>query len=284
MLNDVGILKDSVRYYHDADAFTASYLYSIPHAGIYHCDAQYDVDRSGGDACLDVCQIIWVDEGELAVDYQGETLTAPPGSIVLLNCRRPHRYYSRSDSLRLRWFHFVGNSSEAYTDLIVGTHSVVLPVAQNAEIEACCRTIMMAVHQNQPNPHALSVTIHKLLVLLVLLLGEPEKGEIEQAIQDSADYIETHYADKALSIDFLAQKSALSKCYYLRKFKEYQSMTPHQFLQAARLRAAKQQLTTTSRSMEEIAERCGFCNTSHFIMTFRKSAGLTPLQFRTRWK
>lgn len=38
MLNDMGILADSVRYYHDADAFTATNLYHVPHAGSYHCD------------------------------------------------------------------------------------------------------------------------------------------------------------------------------------------------------------------------------------------------------
>lgn len=29
MLNDMGILADSVRYYHDADAFTATNLYHV---------------------------------------------------------------------------------------------------------------------------------------------------------------------------------------------------------------------------------------------------------------
>lgn len=41
MLNDMGILADSVRYYHDADAFTATNLYHVPHAGSYHCDETY---------------------------------------------------------------------------------------------------------------------------------------------------------------------------------------------------------------------------------------------------
>ena len=51
-----------------------------------------------------------------------------------------------------------------------------------------------------------------------------------------------------------------------------------------RLSAAKQQLLTTSQSIETIADNCGFSSASHFIMAFRKSTGITPHQYRTQWK
>lgn len=283
MLNDIGILEDSVRYYHDADAFTAAYLYSVPHAGVYHCNAQYEVERTPEDV-LEVCQVMQVDEGELRVEYRGETLLAPAGAIVLLDCREPHRYLSTGTNLRMRWFHFVGCSSFAYTGLILNTHGAVLRVSQNAQIEDSFCAAMRSVQQNQPDPHLLSVTLHQFLSQLVVLLDAPDKSAIEQAIGDSAAYIAAHYADAGLTIAHLARRAALSTCYYVRKFKEYQAATPHAFLQAARLRAAKEQLTTTSRSIEEIADGCGFCNPSHFISVFRRSTGLTPLQFRVRWK
>lgn len=279
MLNDMGILSDSVRYYHDADAFTTAYLYHVPHAGIYHCDESYGMQRD----YLDICQMLVVDEGELSVTYRGENQSAGPGSLVLLDCREPHQYHAVIPT-RMRWFHFEGNSSVAYTQLILNTHGFILPTGRNAEIEECIRRIMTAVHQNQPIPHIVSLTIDKLLVLLVLLLGEKEKGELEIAIQESADYISQNYANKFLSIEHLAQRAALSTCYYIRKFKEYQSATPHQFLHTVRLGAAKQQLLTTSQSIETIADNCGFSNASHFIMAFRKGTGITPHQYRTRWK
>ena len=118
----------------------------------------------------------------------------------------------------------------------------------------------------------------------MLVLGEKKKSDLEIAIQDSADYMTYNYADKSLSIEHLSQRAALSTCYYMRKFKEYQSVTPHQFLQTVRLSAAKQQLLTTSQSIETIADNCGFSSASHFIMAFRKSTGITPHQYRTQWK
>jgi AraC family transcriptional regulator len=237
MLNDMGILADSVRYYHDADAFTATNLYHVPHAGSYHCDETYGMQRN----YLDICQMLVVDEGELSVTYRGETRTAGPGSLILLDCREPHSYHALTP-IRMRWFHFAGSGSTAYTHLILNTHGFILPTGSNAEIEECIRRIMVSVHQNQPNPHIISLTINKLLVLLVLVLGEKKKSDLEIAIQDSADYMTYNYADKSLSIEHLSQRAALSTCYYMRKFKEYQSVTPHQFLQTVRLSAAAHHL------------------------------------------
>ena len=104
MLNDMGILADSVRYYHDADAFTATNLYHVPHAGSYHCDETYGMQRN----YLDICQMLVVDEGELSVTYRGETRTAGPGSLILLDCREPHSYHALTP-IRMRWFHFAGS-------------------------------------------------------------------------------------------------------------------------------------------------------------------------------
>ncbi len=280
MLNDVGVARDSVRYYHDADPFTAQYLYFVPHAGIYHCNSQYVVQRDH----LDVCQLILVEDGALSISYLGQTQIAHAGQFILLDCRQPHRYCAHSDTLRFRWFHFIGCSSFAYTARILDTHGFLLPAAHHSELEGCFHAVMTAVHHQQPDAHMLSVAIHRLLALLMISFDAPEKHGLEKTIAQSAAYIEENYGSSELSIEQLSRRAALSACYYVRKFKEYQSMTPHQYLQAVRIRMAKQQLSTTSHSIEAIASNCGFSNASHFILVFKRAVGMTPLQFRTMWK
>lgn len=283
MLNDTGILPDSVRYYHEPDAFTAAYLYHAPHVGIYHCSGDYQFQRTA-DTCLSICQALLVDQGELSVHYRGEVCRAAAGALVLLDCREPHFYHAASDDIHFRWFHIVGCSDSAYVNEIIRSHGFVIQTARSPQIEPCFSQIVSAAAQENPNPHLLSVRLQTLLALLASLSEESQKSELERSIDESAQYIESHYADKDVTIPFLAARAALSTCYYLRKFKEYRAITPHQYLQSVRLRAAKQQLTTSSRSVEEIAEGCGFCNTSHFVMAFRKATGMTPLQYRTLWK
>ena len=277
---DTGVLSDSVRYYHEADPFTEKNLYYIPHAGQYHCNSEYEVRRTH----LDVCQAIVVDSGELTIEYRGQVYTAPSGAVVLLDCREPHSYYTSSSDLKMRWFHFLGSSSEAYVQQIASIHGIVMQITQNTDIESCIAQIMKAVAQPEPNPHFVSVNIHRLLALLMTETGAVSKSDLELVINSSVSYIESHYSDPDLSNENLARMAMLSTCYYVRKFKEFRSATPHQFIQAVRIRSAKQKLSTTSLSIEEIAEQCGFCNTSHFIMVFRRTTGITPLQFRIMWR
>ena len=277
---DTGVLSDSVRYYHEAEPFTEKNLYYIPHAGQYHCNSEYEVRRTH----LDVCQAIVVDSGELTIEYRGQVYTAPSGAVVLLDCREPHGYYASSSDLKMRWFHFLGSSSEAYVQQIANIHGIVMQITQNTDIESCIAQTMKAVAQPEPNPHFVSVNIHRLLALLMTETGAVSKSDLELVINSSVSYIESHYSDPDLSNENLARMAMLSTCYYVRKFKEFRSATPHQFIQAVRIRSAKQKLSTTSLSIEEIAEQCGFCNTSHFIMVFRRTTGITPLQFRIMWR
>lgn len=283
MLNERGVWEDSIRFYHEPDAFTAAHLYYVPHAGIYHCGQHYEINRAG-ETCLDVCQILIVDSGELCVHYRGQIQTAYSGMLVLLDCSKPHRYYSTSNDVQMRWFHIEGNGCAAYVNAILEAHGFVIQTAKNSDIELCCSQIISDIQHRQENPHFTSVHIHMLLAHLASLTSKSKESHLEHVIFESAQYIEAHYADKDLTVSYLANHAALSTCYYLRKFKEFQAFTPHQFLQITRLRAARQQLITTSRSIEKIAENCGFSNTSHFVMTFRKNTGMTPLQFRAKWK
>jgi len=280
-MKEIGVLSDSERYYHEGDHFSSKYLFNIPHAGIYHCDQQYEVRRK----YLDVCQLIMVDDGELAVEYEDNLYTASAGMLILLNCRKAHRYYSISKDLHMRWFHFVGISSFAYTDMLNQTQGCIIHSASSSlEIEGSFERIMKAVQNGQPSTHMISVTVHKLLALLALMSNTPKMSEIEMAVQKTVDYIEQNYQQTDISIEELAKMAAISPCYYIRKFKQYHSCTPHQYILRIRMRGAKQMLITTSSSIEEIAIFCGFNSVSHFILVFRKHTQLTPLQFREMWR
>lgn len=279
---DAGILPDSVRFFHEPDAFTEQTLYHTPHVGVYHCDCQYSFARAG-ETCVNICQAIFVDHGALTVRYRGQEITAYAGMLILLDCREPHEYFAASPEIRFRWFHIVGACSFSYVAHIIDSHGFVMQTAKNADIERFCAQIVTDAKQDA-NIYRVSAHVEQLLAGLASLAVEKRPDTMEQAMIDSAQYIEAHYAEKETKIPALASRAALSTCYYLRKFKEYHGVTPHQYLQSVRLRAAKEHLTVTSHSMEQIAEDCGFCSTSHFIQAFRKSTGLTPLQFRILWK
>lgn len=277
MIPDVGVLPGSERFYYEPDDFTEKNLFYVPHAGIYKCSGEYEVNRRH----LDACQIIIVDSGSLTIEYSGKIKTAHAGTIVLLDCRIPHKYYSSSDHLNMRWFHFTGNASGNYTNMLINTHGFCIPVPV-MEIDECCDKILSLIQRKTPMPHISSAALHKLLALLSVTISSNKSG-LEAVISESVDYITENFSTGDTSLETLAKHANISENYYIKKFREYNKVTPHQFIKKVRLHAAKEKLTTTSMSIEEIGDYCGFSNTSHFIMVFQKAVGLTPLQYRNLW-
>ena len=72
----------------------------------------------------------------------------------------------------------------------------------------------------------------------------------------------------------------LSKYHFIRVFKRIMGTTPYNYLTNYRINNAKILLKTTDLSVYEIAERCGFSDTSNFIVQFKKHTGQKPLEYR----
>ena len=78
-------------YVHEPSLFARENLFYVKMAGEYHRVSDYRIERERMESLL----VIYVTEGELTVCLGGKLMTAPAGSIVLLDCRRPHSYFSR---------------------------------------------------------------------------------------------------------------------------------------------------------------------------------------------
>lgn len=86
--------------------------------------------------------------------------------------------------------------------------------------------------------------------------------------------------DQPVSLEDLADQCSMSTSHLIRSFQRYLNCTPHEYLLAFRLKQSKQLLLSTSMSIEQIAEQCGFNSASHFARAFRKNNGASPSTFR----
>lgn len=63
-------------------------------------------------------------------------------------------------------------------------------------------------------------------------------------------------------------------------FLQSEKMTMHKYIVAVRLKAAKDLLTATDKTVCEIAEECGFPDASYFCKFFSRKLGITPGKYR----
>ena len=76
--------------------------------------------------------------------------------------------------------------------------------------------------------------------------------------------------------------ACLTKPTFSRQFRRHTGRSLSDFLIGIRLQAACRELSTTSRSVLEIALGCGFTQVSFFNRAFRRTMGCSPSEYRSR--
>ncbi len=88
--------------------------------------------------------------------------------------------------------------------------------------------------------------------------------------------------DPELNVDTLASKMGLGRSQFYRKIKALTNYSPVELLRSLRLKHARELLTSTTRSVSEIAYEVGFSTPAYFTRCYREAFGETPTELRDR--
>jgi transcriptional regulator GlxA family with amidase domain len=91
------------------------------------------------------------------------------------------------------------------------------------------------------------------------------------------------HLDRDLSVAVLADRARLSPRHFRRRFTAAVGCTPTEFVATARLREARDRLTGTERSIENIATSVGFQSADVFRRQFQGRFGIAPKTYRERF-
>lgn len=99
-------------------------------------------------------------------------------------------------------------------------------------------------------------------------------------IREIVDYVDSHI-DEELSVQSLCHHFSYSVAYISAQFSKQMGLPLKQFIITKKIALAKQ-LLAESLSVTQVYERCGFGDYSNFIRTFKKTVGISPLQWQ-KW-
>ena len=89
-----------------------------------------------------------------------------------------------------------------------------------------------------------------------------------------------HKFDQPLRVEDIARHAGLSAFHFSRIFRKAVGRSPHAYLTARRVVAAKKLLAESDCSLGEVSVRCGYRQHSHFTGIFQKTVGMLPRQYR----
>jgi two-component system, response regulator YesN len=147
-------------------------------------------------------------------------------------------------------------------------------------------------HEEEEYLWALMSKIDTFKHLLVYFLNKAEQildniKNIEsnsKAVLEVIKYIRSHYSDKEITVNMLAELVHLTPTYLSTLFRKETGKTLSEYITEVRIDSSADLLMKPQVKLYEIAEQSGYNDANYFSKAFKKIKGMTPSQFRRRFK
>ncbi len=143
------------------------------------------------------------------------------------------------------------------------------------------KMLMDALHKEHKteNPSKLLMDsyIKSIFVLISrkAYLSKPPEEPVDRVIM----YMQDHFKEY-ITVEDLAGLINVSQSYVARIFRKKVGTTLMEYLMLLRIEAAKKQLSTTNKTVEDIAFEVGYNCPKYFCRTFKKVTGMSPREYK----
>lgn len=239
----------------------------------------FDTHRHGR---LEIFRIL---SGELRININGKAFSAKADSIIITNPFQIHTGHSGEEALS--YYSILFDLDNFYNDASV-TQKYLPSILDgnmllNNYIEDKRLTVIVdeLIASSKANP---MIAVGKIYEFFGYVLGNSYyhssfKVFDNQNFSNVLDFLNKHFRE-SLSIPELSKRFGYSEAYLCRKFKKITGMTITNYITITRLEHAKVLLTTTDRTIGDIAYRCGFNDFTYFSHCFKKHFNVSPAAFR----
>lgn len=140
------------------------------------------------------------------------------------------------------------------------------------------------LRQNNPPPSGRQKK-HLMADILLLCMEtataqRPEADSQDLLMRDMREWIRAHAPDASFTIELAASRAGLTPVQFSRRFKAAFGLTAIAFLTECRIDLAKRLLANTDRTLDWIAERCGYENGFYLSRVFKRRTQVSPAEFR----
>lgn len=203
----------------------------------------------------------------------------------------PHEWHAYSPDPEVGWDEwwvgFYGPNIERLVENgLLSRRQPLFRVGRSSGIERCYREIIETVEEERMGfqplisgivPHILGWVLFRHANLL--RTDDPLVGKINRArALMHAGFGHAHSPER------IAREVGMGYTWFRRTFRAYVGMAPAQYQQTVRLNKARELLTTTTRSISEIAYALGFESVSAFSLFFRNREQISPSHYRARYR
>ncbi len=264
----------------------------------------HDVNWSMNINRHDHFEMVYIKRGDTVFEVSKTDVPLGPNDIIIIKPGQPHKFKVKSDGgceFLVLSFKFTGSSDSGMSEVSLNdfiefvndenTAFINLKLSRKNDIVGVMNRILREYDKKQSWGDYLS---YLLIMELFVLVSRTLKQEWEQNIKSRSvklkellciakDYIDDNY-HKELTLADIAGYVFLSESYFAHTFKDEFGISPKRYLLGARMRAAKELLSSTDQKINDIAKEIGFSSQQRFNDIFKKYEAMTPLSYRKQEK
>jgi len=223
------------------------------------------------------------EQGQGNVEILGKNYTLNEKEGLLIAPFIPHSYSNTSKEWITSFATFTGVIENSIAKILGNRQFIFVSKEHGEQIENLISDIVMKYENPPVDTKSLSIDCYCLLMDFVdggythSIMNQPlYKRYVDPIVKE----IETHF-NQALTVQKLSGQVYITPQYLSRLFGRFLGCSVYEYLTNYRINKAKEfLLADTQLEIQEIAQRVGFLDTSHFIAIFKKITGFTPLEFR----
>lgn len=253
--------------------YAREHLYYADQAGYIRDNPEFIIDRRGIDDYL----FVHVVSGYFHTEIDGEKKTVSPGETVVINLKKPHRYYSdRAEPCEILWMDF--NCTDDKMEPLTAVAGLPVIVKCPEHMELMRNFVEQYINNSAFGEFHQSQMIYRILLSTAAYL---RRGEIKTPpeIHVIEDYISRNIHRK-ITLRELADVLHMSPCHFSHIFKERYGVPPIRHVTRRKMERALYLLTYSNLTVSEIADKLGFYSQSHFSAIFKKNMGQYPTGMR----
>ncbi|MGM0168625.1 hypothetical protein IGI39_004380 [Enterococcus sp. AZ135] len=240
-------------------------------------------------------------KGNLTIQVNGQNYLLKEGEAIFINSQYLHitkemdedgRYFSINFSTKLLSF-FLGSMMEQEY-VVPYVNDYLLPVIVFKQKIPWEKQVLSHfyeienVYLNKTDiawEYKISSLLSQIWYLILSHAEVKQKGNIQflkkkqERIQLLINFVKNHFTEE-LTIEDIAASAHISVSECTRCFKEYTDYSPYEYLIQYRISEASALLLQSNQTINNVAIKTGFSDTTSFIRAFRKRVGQTPLQYR----
>ena len=262
-----------------ADGVTARLL--VTDAGKFPHAVSHGRRRSGGagEAVVIVCV-----DGMGWCESHGRVLPVPAGSALVIPPGVPHLYRADSTSpWTIWWLHAAGRDVDVLLQAIHRDQDVaVVQIGDLFRVISTLEHVVDCLERDETLPSLLEAAGAAWSLLAQLAADSVTGGRRRhEPIRDAQLHLRENFAGP-VSVPDLARLAGMSTSHFSALFRAATGGGVVEYVKSLRMARARELLSTTTRTVAEVAALVGYGDAFYFSRQFRTINGCSPSQYRTQ--